>query len=731
MTFTALAAYGLERWATLLRAAPGWRLLGLLLVAVTLAGAVPVLLRRSRAAGAVTAALLLLVTFPIAGLRWQWFTHLRIAVSGDQIGNGLIALPNALVPYVGTSPAVRLVIVLGAAVLVLVAAAVIGFSERSLGDARRAAAALALTALAVVPSTLVRPEWPYIQGLLLFALLAAFLWGERVQRPAAASAIGIVALAGVAGAIVAPRIDPGKPWVDYRAWTGTLVHQHVDSFDWNQTYGPLRWPRKGHQVLTVQAHNGDYWKAADLDTFDGYDWIAAPHSIQPALPPPAHAAVAQWSQTLRVDIVGMRTTDVIAAGYAQEPAAVTGGSHEGDDAGTWVAGQTLGPGTTYEVSTYSPHPSAGQLASAGRDYPGESLNSDRTLGIPLSSGTVADVPQITFPLFDSHAQPSINGAGVVSAGFVTRALAHSPYAGAYALARGLAARAPTPYAFVAGVERYLARGFTYNENPPTRRYPLESFLLHTKQGYCQQFSGAMAMLLRMGGIPARVASGFTSGTYDSATHRWIVTDTDAHAWVEAWFPSYGWVRFDPTPKSAPARGGATSAAITKGDAAKGSPIAKGVTRESGTAGATNTVSHTHSNGGPSPWLIVLAVAAAVAAGWLLWRLLAWRRAPSDPLSELERAWSRTGRPLPEGVTLAALEQRLGAQQRCRRVHPHAPPGPVRRRRADAHRRPAASASSGAGPGPRDRRARQGVVGVAAALGGARRTPRRPGAGLNS
>ena len=65
----------------------------------------------------------------------------------------------------------------------------------------------------------------------------------------------------------------------------------------------------------------------------------------------------------------------------------------------------------------------------------------------------------------------------------------------------------------------------------------------------------MALLLRMGGIPARVATGFTTGTYDQATKRWFVTDVDAHAWVEAWFPHYGWVTFDPTPAAAPARGG--------------------------------------------------------------------------------------------------------------------------------------------------------------------------------
>ena len=73
----------------------------------------------------------------------------------------------------------------------------------------------------------------------------------------------------------------------------------------------------------------------------------------------------------------------------------------------------------------------------------------------------------------------------------------------------------------------------------------------------------MAMLLRMGGIPARVAAGFTPGAFQNENHTWQVADTDAHAWVEAWFPRYGWVRFDSTPASAPARGGNASDPIIK------------------------------------------------------------------------------------------------------------------------------------------------------------------------
>ena len=83
--------------------------------------------------------------------------------------------------------------------------------------------------------------------------------------------------------------------------------------------------------------------------------------------------------------------------------------------------------------------------------------------------------------------------------------------------------------------------------------PLEHFLFDTKAGYCQHFSGAMALLLRFGGIPARVATGFSPGGFRKRQGEWVVRDRDAHSWVEAWFDGIGWVTFDPTPTATPAR----------------------------------------------------------------------------------------------------------------------------------------------------------------------------------
>ena len=95
-------------------------------------------------------------------------------------------------------------------------------------------------------------------------------------------------------AIAAPHIDQRTPWIDYRAWAGTVVHRQVDAFNWNQTYGPLRWPHVGHEVLTVRARTGDYWKAENLDAFDGFGWVqSAPGQVEgqsPDLPGPGRAS---------------------------------------------------------------------------------------------------------------------------------------------------------------------------------------------------------------------------------------------------------------------------------------------------------------------------------------------------------------------------------------------------------------------------------------------------------
>ncbi len=125
------------------------------------------------------------------------------------------------------------------------------------------------------------------------------------------------------------------------------------------------------------------------------------------------------------------------------------------------------------------------------------------------------------------------------------------YAPLYRIARRVVGRAPTPYAAAVALEAWFRSGggFVYDEQPPQAAGmpALVGFVTKTRAGYCQHYAGAMALMLRYLGIPARVAGGFTSGRWNRDRERWIVSDTDAHAWVEVWFPGYGWLPFDPTP----------------------------------------------------------------------------------------------------------------------------------------------------------------------------------------
>jgi transglutaminase-like putative cysteine protease len=655
-TFAALALYGLARWATLFDPAPTWRLLGLAAVAVALA-AVGYLLRE--VSGPAVAALAIVAglgALAIAGVPLAWIVHVRIAVTARGIGRGLSALPTMLVPYVGAGHWIRVVIVLGAGVLLLDGAIVLAFAPRVLGDLRRAAVALPLTALAVVPSALVRPQLPYMQGLVLFVLLAAFMWGERVRRPAAGGAVALVALAGVVATIAAPSLDQRRPWLDYRAWAGTLVSVKLDTFDWNQRYGPLNWPRSGHEVLYVRAARADYWKAENLDVFNGYGWQAGAQTDAIGLPRPDRQATRMWTQELRVTIQGMQSTDVIAAGFASKPTGLADLTSAGQSAGTWVAGQALGPGASYRVRTYSPRPTAADLTHLVGRYPNRLLADYRTISLPNPEPSVGPAPEVEFAPF--HSADAVQSAITPYGPEGQAAITSSPYAGAYALARTLAKRASTPYEFVARVENYLSQGFQYNENPPVRRYPLESFLFQGKIGYCQQFSGAMALLLRMGGLPARVAAGFTSGTYDQADREWIVSDLDAHAWVEVWFPHYGWVRFDPTPRAAPARGGQGILPILKKLPGASSALGHPVRRPAAPAPTVTGAAHGSGAHGLSPLWIVLAVALLAAGGGFGVMLMRPARTAEQLVTELERALARSGRPVSDGATLASLERRL-------------------------------------------------------------------------
>ncbi len=226
-----------------------------------------------------------------------------------------------------------------------------------------------------------------------------------------------------------------------------------------------------------------------------------------------------------------------------------------DAGGADVSGQVPGfasllsglpRGFRYRVWSYAPQPTARQLLRSPAAYPAR-----------LAEDGLLDVwPGVTMPSFGTPDRAALARRQRESSPEI------SDYAPLARLAEQVAGGAATPYGAASALESWFRTtgGFRYtNRVRPLFPNPLVGFLTQTRAGYCQYFAGAMALMLRYVGVPARVAVGFSSGTYDDARGVWVVTDHDAHAWVEAWFAGYGWLPFDPTPSQGRPEQGALSA----------------------------------------------------------------------------------------------------------------------------------------------------------------------------
>jgi hypothetical protein len=354
----------------------------------------------------------------------------------------------------------------------------------------------------------------------------------------------LVGGAGAALAVLLLGAAPSAaatPWRDWRSWNPFDQGSSVYSFNWLQNYPQLLDPQNNAVIMRVESSRPAYWRANALDEFTGDAWISSQsfirnvertseagsfvYTIPAADPPPSGTAVTE-----KFRVRSVYTNYFFTGG---DPTTLSIGQQvivRMNDMRSLHVVNALGPSLDYTLKAVIPRVTPASLVGLGRDYP-EGMENYLSLPFPTPA--------------------QMTGADIGAAWRETMA-GRSPggeqWAGLYDLNRTIIGGATDPYEIALRLERYLRARYQYDLRPPASDFasPYAAFLFDTKTGYCQHFAGSMALLLRFNGIPARVAVGFATGDRVSAGV-YSVSTNNAHAWVEAYFPTVGWVAFDPTP----------------------------------------------------------------------------------------------------------------------------------------------------------------------------------------
>jgi transglutaminase-like putative cysteine protease len=673
LAFVALAAFGVLHWMVLLDpAAPNRALYALGAGIIAMVGMLTAAryMRPHPRAGRAAATGVLVIALALAllggGVADELLRPDRWGDLASGIGRGIEALPGVRVPYRGVDEWTRTVIPLGGTVLVAAAGAA-AFWPRPGRTGFPVVALGLLVALYAIPAVALDFENEFLRGAALALLVLAFLRLEKLRIGDASNAGMVAAGVAVLALMLAPALDADEPWWDYESWALGAASARSTSFSWDHDYGPLDWPRDGRELLRVRVEKrAAYWKAANLDGFDGVRWRQADSEFEDPSTPDNQENLNNGTQRIRVTIRNLSSSDFVTAGYADTVDSPTLRETPRGD-GTWMASRTLRRGDAYSAVVYTPQTTEQQRRDAGPESPRADVAAFRHLAL---SGSGTRIGQSGAPLIDFEFPQFGDDTTLIRARtdgnpkalqetFALRALRQGPYRRSWELAQELASESETQEDYVQAVLRHLREGYVYSETPPRTASTLDGFLFDAKSGYCQQFSGAMALLLRMGGVPARVATGFTSGSLDSKTREFVVRDLDAHSWVEVWYRDIGWVTFDPTPADAPPRSQPNEGGSDGPIGATAGPPSLGGDRPADPGRRSAAVDE----GTSWVWFALAGIlgAALAAVAMLIWRARR-RRAGSPPaaimLDELERALRRTGRHPGAGTTLRALEERF-------------------------------------------------------------------------
>lgn len=420
-----------------------------------------------------------------------------------------------------------------------------------------------------------------------------------------------LALGAMAVALLLPGLLPGfsaDPLLDLTRGTGgqVAISPIVD-------IRPNLLRNPAVELFRVQSEQPVYWRLLALDRFDGRTWNSSDLQARAGLVVPSSSALAgRLTQPRRGGVtieqrflISGLTTPWMPAAFLPRSVRVGGEFRFDPIRDTLVLDKGTGPGLTYSVTSEVMVPSPAQLDAAA----------------PPAGGLVSPV----YTQLPQNLPPRVAEiAGEITAG------------------------QPNPYRDILAIQSHL-RKFTYDEKAPAGHGTDDMlfFLERSRTGYCEQFAGTMAVLLRTLGYPSRVVIGFLPGARDDQGV-WRVTTQETHAWVEVFFPDFGWLAFEPTPSRTNPMG--QSYIFPRGPAGPANPfvgeeafVRQGRQRpqqledrppvvDPGAAGASG------GPGVPGPWVLPLlglglallvAVALPLGKAWLRRRVVARARGPGE------------------------------------------------------------------------------------------------------